>query len=49
MHASHFPFKSFVRIWNFVFLFLIDADVFNVGETLHSLSKCSIAEVGPTC
>lgn len=34
---------------NFIFFFPIDANIFNVGETLHPLSKCSTAEIGPTC
>lgn len=32
----------------FCLLLLTDANIFNVGETLHPLSKCSTAEVGPT-
>lgn len=31
------------------FFLTLDADLFNVGETVYPLSECSAAEIGQAC
>lgn len=42
--SIYVPGKTVVELG---FFFILDADIFNVGEAVYALSECSAAETGP--